>query len=176
MIAFMEKDGVDLLVLSDPQWLIDSAFLVDITDKLNVLNNKLQGQWQLVSAAYDNERAFSTKFVLWKPHLSHTNLYHLPASRAISDAGTPFTDEKYAHAISKLQEEFDHRFADVKMERTTFRIFADPSSFHVQDASSVLQMELIDLQCNSDSKVKPQEVSRKAVKLGQFLREFTPNL
>ena len=39
--AFMEKDGVVVPVLSDPKWLMDSAFLVDITQELNVLNKKL---------------------------------------------------------------------------------------------------------------------------------------
>ena len=32
--AFMEKDGVDVPVLSDPKWLIYLAFLVDITHEL----------------------------------------------------------------------------------------------------------------------------------------------
>ena len=37
------------------------------------------------------------------------------------------------------------------------------------------KMELIDLQCNSYLKVKFREVSGKAAKLEQFLRELTPN-
>ena len=53
-------------VLIDPKWLMDLAFLVDITQELNVLNEKLQGQSQLSSAAYDNVRAFSTNLRLWK--------------------------------------------------------------------------------------------------------------
>ena len=90
------------------------------------------------------------------------------------DVGTPFSGEKYADAIVKLQEEFDHRFADFKTHRATFQIFADPFSFDVQDASPVLQMELIDLQCNSELKAKFREVSGKADKLGQFFRELPP--
>lgn len=173
--AFMEKDGVAVPVLSDPKWLMDLAFLVDITHELNVLNKKLQGQGQLVSAAYDNVRAFSTKLVLWKAQLSQTNLCHFPACKALADAGTPFSGEKYVDVILKLQEEFDHRFADFKTHRATFQIFADPFSFDVQDAPPVLQMELIDLQCNSELKAKFREVSGKADKLGQFLRELTPS-
>lgn len=39
----------------------------------------------------------------------------------------------------------------------------------------VLQMELIDLQCNSDLKAKFREVSGKSDKFGQFLRELPPS-
>ncbi|KAM9781380.1 general transcription factor II-I repeat domain-containing protein 2-like [Syngnathus typhle] len=154
---FMEKDGVAVPVLSDPKWLMDLAFLVDITHELNVLNKKLQGQGQLVSAAYDNVRAFSTKLMLWKAHLSQTNLCHFPTCKALIDSGTPFSSEKYVDAILKLEEEFKQRFADFKTHRATFQIFADPFCFDVQDAPPVLQMELIDLQCNSELKAKFRE-------------------
>lgn len=43
--------------------------------------------------------------------------------------------------------------------------------FAVDDAPNVLQMELIVLQCNSELKANFREVSGKADKLGQFLRE-----
>ena len=131
---FMEKHGVAVPVLSDPKWLMDLALFVDITHKLNALNKKLQDQGQLVSAAYDNVRAFCTKLMLWKAQLSQTSLCHFPACKALVDAGTPFSGEKYFETILKLQEEFDHRFADFKTHRTTLQIFADPFSFDVKDA------------------------------------------
>eukprot|EP00066_Takifugu_rubripes_P007068 XP_003972313.1 PREDICTED: reticulon-3-like [Takifugu rubripes] len=84
-------------------------------------------------------------------------------------------NQKYVDVILKLQEEFEHRFADFKTHRARFQMFADPFSFDVQDAPPVLQMELIDLQCNSELKAKFREVSGKADKLGQFLRELTPS-
>ena len=43
------------------------------------------------------------------------------------DSGTPFSSEKYAHTIVKVQQEFDHRFADFKTHRPTFQNFADSS-------------------------------------------------
>ena len=61
------------------------------------------------------------------------------------------------------------------MNRRTFHTFADPFSFDVQDAPPMLQIELIDLQYNSDLKVKFREESGKAEMLGQFLRELPPN-
>ncbi|KAK7916070.1 hypothetical protein WMY93_011831 [Mugilogobius chulae] len=172
--TFMENHGKDVPELSDPKWLMDLAFLVDITQELNVLNKKLQGQGQLVSAAYDNVRAFSTKLALWKAQVSQKNLCHFPACKTLMDESTPFSAEKYVDAIVKLQEEFEHRFADFKTHKATFQIFADPFSFDVQDAPPVLQMELIDLQCNSELKTKFREVCGKAEGLGQFLRELPP--
>ena len=59
--AFMEQDGMELPELSDAKWLMDFAFLVDITHELNVLNKKLQGPGQLVSAAYDHVKALLGK-------------------------------------------------------------------------------------------------------------------
>ena len=56
----------------------------------------------------------------------------------------------------------------------TFQIFADPFSFDVQDAPDMLQMELIDLQCNSELKAKFREVKGNVDKLGQFLIELPP--
>ena len=93
VIAFMEKVGMAVPVLSDPKWLMDLAFLVDITQELNVLNKKLQGHGLHVSAAYDNERAFYAKLVLWKDQLSQTNLCHFPACKALMYEGTLFTVE-----------------------------------------------------------------------------------
>lgn len=138
------------------------------------MNKKLQGQGQLVTAAYDNVRAFSRKLVLCKAQLSQTNLCHFPACKALMDSGTSFSGEKYAATIGKLQEEFDHRFADFKTHRATFHIFADRFTFDVEDAPPDLQMELIDLQCNSVLKTKFREGSGNTEKLGQFLRELPP--
>ena len=171
----MEKHGLAVPVLSDPKWLMDLAFFVDITHELNVLNKKLQGQGQLVSAAYDTVRAFCTKLMLWKAQLSQTNHCHFPACKALVDAGTPFSGEKYVEAILKLQEEFDHKFADFKTHRATFQIFEDPFSFDVQDAPPVLQIELLDLHCHSALKFNFREVGGEADKLGKFLRELPPS-
>lgn len=63
MKDFIENDKVAVSVLSDSKWLMDLAFLVDIMHELNVLNKKLPGQGQLISAACDNVRAFSIKLV-----------------------------------------------------------------------------------------------------------------
>jgi hypothetical protein len=172
--TFMEKNGVDVHMLSDSIWLMDLAFLVDITQELNILNKKLQGQGQLVNVAYDNIRAFSTKLMLWKSQLANTNLNHFQSCKSLVDAGAPFSG-KYTTAIENLQEEFDQRFADFKTHRDTFKLFSDPFSFNVEDAPPVLQMELIEVQCNSRLKAMFRDVDGRSENLGQFLRELPPS-
>ncbi|KAF7253996.1 G patch domain-containing protein 2 [Varanus komodoensis] len=66
------------------------------------------------------------------------------------------------------------RFADFKTHRATFQIFADPFSFDVEDAPPVLQMELIDLQCNSKFKAKFREIEKigSVVLFLEYLKSF----
>lgn len=53
--AFMEARNEDTTLLSDTEWLLDLAFLADITEKLNNLNCELQGD--MISAV----KAFMAK-------------------------------------------------------------------------------------------------------------------
>lgn len=49
---FLKEKGQPLHKLSDPLWLADLAFLVDVTNHLNTLNKNLQGKEQLVLHLY----------------------------------------------------------------------------------------------------------------------------
>lgn len=171
---FMEDGRMDVPEFDDPKWVMDLAFLVDITQELNVLNLKLQGPGQLITAAYESVKAFSTKLRLWKTQLSAKNLTHFPTCRSLVEEGTSFSSDEYASAIENLLQEFDQRFADFKTHRDTFQLFADPFSADVESVPSLLQMELIDLQCNSELKTKFREAQGQADKTGQFLRELPP--
>ncbi|XP_056121755.1 general transcription factor II-I repeat domain-containing protein 2-like [Rhinichthys klamathensis goyatoka] len=172
---FMEDGRMDVPEFDDPKWVMDLAFLVDITQELNILNLKLQGPGQLITAAaYESVKAFSTKLRLWKTQISAKNLSHFTTCRSLVEQGTGFSGDEYASAIDNLLEEFDQRFADFKSHRDTFQLFADPFSTDVESVPSVLQMELIDLQCNSELKTKFREAQGKADKTGQFLRELPP--
>ncbi|MBN3299698.1 GTD2B protein, partial [Amia calva] len=171
--TFMEEGRLHVPELDDSQWVMDLAFLVDITQEL--CNLKLQGPGQLVTIAFDNVKALSTKLRLWKTQHTEKNLSHFPACRYFVEGGTPFSGEEYAAAIEKLLQEFDQRFADFKTHASIFQMFADPFSVDVDSAPSVLQMELIDLQCNTELKAKFREAQGKADMIGQFLRELPPS-
>ncbi|GBP09324.1 General transcription factor II-I repeat domain-containing protein 2A [Eumeta japonica] len=55
---FMQIKNKPLSELSDPKWICDLAFLVDLTGYLNDLNLKLQKQGQLENYLYSYLKAF----------------------------------------------------------------------------------------------------------------------
>ncbi|KAA8591113.1 hypothetical protein FQN60_002056 [Etheostoma spectabile] len=154
----MEKDGMAVPVLSDPKWLLDLGFLVDITQELNVLNRSYKAgaacQCVPMKSLSDNPLLF-------------------PSMQGLMDVGTSFSSEKYADAIMKLQEEFDRRLADFKTHRALFKFLLTPF-LRCARCSSCTSNGVIDLQCNSELKVMFRKVSGNADKLGQFLRELHP--
>lgn len=89
------------------------------------------------------------------------------------EEGTAFSGDEYDSAIENLLQEFDQRFADFKAHRDIFQLFADPFSADVESVPSLLQMELIDLQCNSELNTKFREAQGQADKTGQLLRELS---
>lgn len=65
---FWSKKGHPMEELSDPVWLADLAFLVDIAKHLNALNVYLQGQDAVVSQLYAHIKAFGPKLQLFQKH------------------------------------------------------------------------------------------------------------
>ncbi|XP_060855797.1 general transcription factor II-I repeat domain-containing protein 2-like [Metopolophium dirhodum] len=74
---FLESKEQDVSVLSDPMWLQDLSFMVDITKHLSNLNLKLQGKNQIITAINDHVKAFKCKLDLFKTQFS-LNFYVRP--------------------------------------------------------------------------------------------------
>lgn len=56
--------------LSNPVWMTDLGFLVDITRHLKALNTSLQQQNAVISQLYSHIKAFLTKLLFFQKHLS----------------------------------------------------------------------------------------------------------
>lgn len=58
---FLAEKGQPMRELSDPMWLADLGFLVDITKHLNVLNTSLQGPDAVISQLARNHDQIPTE-------------------------------------------------------------------------------------------------------------------
>lgn len=52
---FMEIGRLDVPEINDPKWIMDLAFLLDMTQELKILNLDLQDPRQLITTAYETE-------------------------------------------------------------------------------------------------------------------------
>ena len=158
---FMVHKDNEIEELSDPAWIADLAFLVDITHELNLLNVKLQVRGQLITSMFDHVRGFETKLLLWERQVRSGNYYHFPCCKSIKDtnANAVMNDELYATKIKQLHSEFQRRFSDFRSNDCLFKLFSLPFSVSVDDAPAEMQIELIDLQCNEKLKMKFGQVS-----------------
>ncbi|XP_030156147.1 general transcription factor II-I repeat domain-containing protein 2 isoform X1 [Lynx canadensis] len=153
---FMSSRGKPLPQLSSQDWIRDLAFLVDMTTHLNTLNMSLQGHSQVVTQMYDLIRAFLAKLCLWETHLARNNLAHFPTLKSVSRNESDGLN--YIPKIVELKTEFQKRLSDFKLYESELALFSSPFSVKIESVHEALQMEVIDLQCNTVLKTKYDKV------------------
>ncbi|XP_048645847.1 general transcription factor II-I repeat domain-containing protein 2-like isoform X4 [Marmota marmota marmota] len=154
--SFMSSRGKPVPQLSSKDWIRDLAFLVDVTMHLNTLNISLQGHSQVVTQMYDLLRAFLAKLCLWETHLARNNLAHFPTLKSV--ARHQGDGLNYVPRIAELKTEFQKRLSDFERSESELRLFSAPFSTGIESVREELQLEVIDLQCNSALKAKYDEV------------------
>uniref|UniRef100_A0A8I3VW15 General transcription factor II-I repeat domain-containing protein 2B n=1 Tax=Callithrix jacchus TaxID=9483 RepID=A0A8I3VW15_CALJA len=154
--SFMSSRGKPLPQLSSIDWVRDLAFLVDMTVHLNTLSISLQGHSQIVTQMYDLIRAFLAKLCLWETHLARNNLAHFPTLKSVSRNESDGLN--YIPQIAELKAEFQNRLSDFKLYESELTLFSSPFSMKIDSVREELQMEVIDLQCNTVLKAKYDKV------------------
>lgn len=140
-----------------------------LTLQLNELNFKLQTQEQLVHELYGHVKAFQNKLRLWESQLRTGNTYHFPTL-----ANHNLNMDSFAE--KSLNEEFNTRFRDFRGQEANLKIFSSPFDVDVEQAPLSLQMELLELQENSDLKLKMKEISLSEFYKKYFLVDKFPKL
>ena len=155
---FTELKDTKIEQFSDPDYLKDFLFLVDITHHLSVLNKQngltdhIHGCDQLIHELFYKINDFIDKLYLWHKQLSEGVFTHFET--LITQNATKINGEKYTQEILILLNEFEHRFQDFKSHSIAFQIFGTPFNVEVEEVQAHFQLKLIDFQADGELWVK----------------------
>ena len=173
---FVSQDTVQLeKEIKSFDFLKELAFLTDITNHLNDLNQKLQGRNKIISDLLGNVNGFQNKLSLFKLSLENHDLTHFPSCHQlieqIKDNKIDFSE--FSIHIQDILNEFDSRFKDFENYTTSIQLFCNPLCADIKIQSSSIQLELCDLQADPYLQTR-QERSTKFFKL--LSKDRFPNL
>ncbi|PNF28786.1 hypothetical protein B7P43_G06452 [Cryptotermes secundus] len=104
-------------------WLLDLAFLTDITSKLNELNLELQGKDRNISLMISVVNAFPKNLKLWIAHLNRNSLSHFPHMKSVVETLTMFISDPFATVdVSELGGEVCEIFRKYNLEELEMEI------------------------------------------------------
>lgn len=155
---FLTDKKKDVPELKNPECLCDLAFLVDITNHLNVLNTRLQGKDQLIFQLYAHILSFQSKLTLFRSQINTCNYVHFPNYKKIAEKYNK-TDINLMHVekMDILIQAFQERFSDLKKIKPLLDIFNNPFALLPEQAPESMQLELIDLQNDENLRNKFNE-------------------
>ena len=150
--------------LSDLEWIMDLAFLVNMLCHLSRLNLNLQGKLKLLPDLMQSVSAFVNKLKLFREHIERGDLTHLPTQLKASGQVTITTPNKqrarYATFLETLRESFMLRFRDLQMKRPQISFLVYPFNFETDSLKAPLvtdeatsELEMIN-RCEEE-KLKP---------------------
>ena len=159
ILLFLEMKGKDkdFPQFKQTEWLSNLAFAVDLFEHMNELNTKLQGKGTFAHEMYSIVKAFRVKLKLFSCQLSQNNTTHF--ATLATTAQPMMSTEKYTNMIFALDNEFGRRFADFQKLGAEFDIVSSTFTTDFEKAPDAIQLELIDLQCDSTLKEKFQSES-----------------
>ena len=106
---------------------------------------------------YDHVKSFKVKLRLWIKQLGKGNLAHFSTLKSLGKVEAECLKE-YTNLLSNLLQQFDVRFADFEALEPQFRLFSMPFAVEIDTVAEELQMELMELQCDTVLKQKYAEV------------------
>ena len=115
---------------------------------LNTLNSVLQGKNLYAHDMIKRLNGFQLKLQLFLRHLLMKKVDHFPTMKLLKIPENKF--EEYGEIFSALNDDFSRRFGDFQKIETSLAIVRDPFSIDIDSAPSELQLEIIDLQCDTD--------------------------
>jgi hypothetical protein len=109
----------------------DLALLCDVSNHVNYLNTKREGQQKLISYMFGDVRAFRMKLKLFWKQLENVNLCHVSSRDLLhkdESVSVLFQCVRAVEMTESLAENFKTRFNDFRSHATNIRIFENPFS------------------------------------------------
>ncbi|ESN94730.1 hypothetical protein HELRODRAFT_180059 [Helobdella robusta] len=131
---------------------LDFMFAIDIIEKLNELNNKLQGNGLFAHDMYYHVKSFQSKLALFSRQADENKFCHFPLLK--QELISAEVAQKYKEQIHDLAREFERRFEDFKNLEPLFTILTTPFCIKADEIPEDLQLELLDMQANCELKEK----------------------
>jgi hypothetical protein len=93
---------------------------------------------------------------LFKSQIISKHFSHFKCCKTISGENNKIglNINKYLSSLESLETEFNERFNDFKNYKFNFALFTNPFAIEISDDPNYIQMELIELQCDSLLKSK----------------------
>ena len=140
---FLDSKQQDSFHFQNAEWLVNLAFLVDITTHMNNLNKELVGKNKLVFDMFNCITAFERKLQLWEVQFQNGNCSHFPN---LQKQEIEIKPDNFASAIQDLRQEFSSRFVDFRHYANAFKLFGTPFQTNVEEVEGKYQLELTNLQ------------------------------
>ena len=137
--------------IESEEWVCDFAFAVDIMQKLNELNTKLQGKGVFARELHREVKSFQLKLKFFPKQLYEQNFVHFLHLK--TQNVTSALPNKYSCQLMDLQQEFIRRFADFKAMEGQFDLLFSPFACNMKTTREELHMELIDLHADNSLKM-----------------------
>jgi hypothetical protein len=135
---FITETGKTVPQLSDDKWILELAFVVDITTYLYEFNVKLQRKGKLLSDKFSDVKAFEMKMKFLHKHIKEQNLDQFPFCKiALESFIRPFEwlmlKNKFVSIIQQLRNEFSSRFADFYISSNEIYLFQNPFAVDINE-------------------------------------------
>ncbi|KAJ4446327.1 hypothetical protein ANN_13022 [Periplaneta americana] len=154
IILFLKDHNFKMDELDNSDWITDLTFLVDMRQHLNELNTKMQGKNNLIHNLFNLIKSFQRKLVLWQTQLRAGILAYFPTMSKATESIHLADFRKHIDLIENIKDGFNSRFQDVRKFENSFELFSLLFHVDIETVPVILQMELIDLQSNTELKTK----------------------
>lgn len=181
VLQFLEQKGAlpfDVDLLKNTSWLSDLAFLVDVTNYLNILNLKLQSKDCSLPTMFNLISGFKAKLNLFSINLATENIDHFPTLKHLKEELNidSVNYSKYQSKIQCLSQSFEKRFSDFESKKQNIQIFINPFIISLADIVGYpanIQLELVELQNHDTLKnLFANKLSSKAQNSSEDFADF----